>query len=72
MNKDKMPFVTALLRASRSQDEDLLREALENILKNGISEYELNSADCSGRVSLSFISMTFPHFSDMLLFCYFF
>lgn len=52
MNKDKLPFVSTLLRVARSQDEDKLREALENILKNGISEYELNSADCSGRVSL--------------------
>lgn len=51
MNKDRVPYVTTLLRASRSQDEDTLRQVLENILRNGISEAELNAEDCSGRVS---------------------
>lgn len=51
MNKDKVPFVTTLLRASRSQDEDTLRQVLENILRNGMNETELNAEDCSGRVS---------------------
>lgn len=51
MNKDKVPFVTTLLRASRSQDEDTLRQVLENILRNGMNEAELNAEDCSGRVS---------------------
>lgn len=51
MNRDKLTFVTTLLRASRSQDEDTLRQVLESILRNGISELELNATDCSGRVS---------------------
>lgn len=51
MNIDKLPLVTTLLRASRNQDEETLRHALENILRNGISEAELNAQDCSGRVS---------------------
>lgn len=51
MNIEKVPLVTALLRASRSQDETVLRQVLENILRNGINEGELNAADCSGRVS---------------------
>lgn len=55
MNKDKVPFVTTLLRAARSQDEDTLRHILENILRNGMADIELNAADCSGRVSVIFI-----------------
>lgn len=51
MNIDKVPLVTTLLRASRSQDEIVLRQVLETILRNGINEVELNAADCSGRVS---------------------
>lgn len=55
MNRDKVPLVTTLLRASRSQDEDTLRQVLENIIRNGISEAELNAEDCSGRVSEMFV-----------------
>lgn len=51
MSIDKVPIVTTLLRAARSQDEDTLRQLLDNILKNGISEIELNADDSSGRVS---------------------
>lgn len=51
MNIDKLPLVTTLLRAARSQDDDTLRHTLENILRNGIGETELNAQDCSGRVS---------------------
>lgn len=51
MSIDKVPMVTTLLRVARSQDEDTMRQVLENILKNGISEPELNADDCSGRVS---------------------
>lgn len=51
MNKDKLPLVTTLLRASRSQDDDTLRQVLDRILRTGISEAELNAEDCSGRVS---------------------
>lgn len=51
MNIDKLSLVTTLLRASRSQDDETLRHTLENILRNGISEVELNAQDCSGRVS---------------------
>lgn len=51
MNQDKVPFVTTLLRASRGQDEDTLRQVLDNILRNGMNEAELNAEDCSGRVS---------------------
>lgn len=52
MSIDKVPIVTTLLRASRSQDEDTLRQVFESILKNGVSEIELNADDCSGRVSV--------------------
>lgn len=52
MNIDKVPLVTTLLRASRSQDETTLRQVFENILRNGMSEVELNADDCSGRVSV--------------------
>lgn len=52
MNIDKLPLVTTLLRASRSQDDETLRHTLENILRNGMSEAELNAQDCSGRVSV--------------------
>lgn len=51
MNIDRMPLVTTLLRAARSQDETTLRQVFENILRNGINEAELNADDCSGRVS---------------------
>lgn len=70
MSKDKVPFVTALLRASRSQDdEDTLRRLLENISKNGISDIELNAQDCSGRVSDPLPSYDcFQLFSELVIF----
>lgn len=64
MNIDKLPLVTTLLRASRSQDDETLRHTLETILRNGISEAELNAQDCSGRVSCLEHS---EHFSCALL-----
>ncbi|XP_055325516.1 uncharacterized protein LOC129579452 [Sitodiplosis mosellana] len=68
MNKDKVSLVTTLLRASRSQDEDTLRHVLENILRNGISEAELNAEDCSGRTALSYMCSTnTTHFLEALL-----
>lgn len=68
MNIDKLPLVTTLLRAARSQDDDKLRQALENILRNGISETELNAQDCSGRVSdcLKKIPIIFFSFTNNL------
>lgn len=51
MSIQKIPLITTLLRASRNQDEELMQCVLENILTNGMSEEDLNAADCSGRVS---------------------
>lgn len=51
MNKEKLPLITALLRAARNQDEDTMRWVLENVTKNGIRVESINAVDCSGRVS---------------------
>lgn len=68
MNLDKVPLVTTLLRASRSQDETTLRQVLENILRNGINEADLNTADCSGRVSgLSINTYSILHFNQCFI-----
>lgn len=52
MSVQKVPLITTLLRASRNQDEDLIKYVLQHILTNGISEEDLNAVDCSGRVSI--------------------
>lgn len=51
VNIQKIPLITTLLRASRNQDEDIIKFVLDSILTNGISEEDLNAVDCSGRVS---------------------
>lgn len=48
---DQLPLVTTLLRASRDANEILIKAALRDIIVNGITKEELNSADKSGRVS---------------------
>lgn len=52
MSVQKVPLITTLLRASRNQDEDLIKYVLQHILANGMSEEDLNAVDCSGRVSV--------------------
>lgn len=51
MSVANIPTITTLLRASRNQDEDILNMVLQNIIKNGVSEADLNATDCNGRVS---------------------
>lgn len=51
MNIQKIPLITTLLRASRNQDEEIIRHVLASILTDEISPDDLNATDCSGRVS---------------------
>lgn len=51
MNDQRVPLITTLLRASRNQDEELIKNVLQHIITNGISEEDLNASDASGRVS---------------------
>lgn len=51
MNVQKIPLITTLLRASRNQDEEIIRHVLQGVLNDGISPDDLNATDCSGRVS---------------------
>lgn len=52
MNLEQVPMVSTLLRAARDANELLLKEALRDILINGITKEDLNSTDKSGRVSV--------------------
>lgn len=47
-----MPLITTLLRASRNQDEELIKNVLQHIVTEGISVEDLNATDASGRVSI--------------------
>ena len=51
MASDKLPLVTALLRACRDGNELLIKQALRDVIVNGITPEELNATDKSGRVS---------------------
>jgi hypothetical protein len=51
MSLNQMSLVTTLLRGSRDANEILLKEAFRQILENGITKEDLNTADKSGRVS---------------------
>lgn len=46
-----VPLITTLLRASRNQDEELIKNVLHHIVTEGISVDDLNATDASGRVS---------------------
>lgn len=64
-SKDEPPKVTnkessvipKLLCAARTQDEDTIRSVLKNILQDGVDEEDVNTVDCSGRVSNLLIFM---------------
>lgn len=55
-----VPLITTLLRASRNQDEELIKNVLHHIVTEGISVDDLNATDASGRVSdIIFFMCTF-------------
>lgn len=56
MSTDQLPLVTALLKASRNQDEDTLRYILSSILKKDAPDENVNAVDCSGRVSTHYLT----------------
>lgn len=43
--------IPKLLCAARTQDEDTIRSVLKNLLQDGVDEEDINTVDCSGRVS---------------------
>lgn len=47
-----VPLITTLLRASRNQDEELIKNVLQHIITEGITVEDLNATDASGRVSI--------------------
>lgn len=51
MNKENTYRITALLRASREQDEAILKNVFGSMANTKYSEEDLNAVDCSGRVS---------------------
>ncbi|XP_055708315.1 uncharacterized protein LOC129804753 isoform X2 [Phlebotomus papatasi] len=68
MNLEQVPMVSTLLRAARDANELLLKEALRDILINGITKEDLNSTDKSGRTAISYICSTnLTHFLDIFL-----
>lgn len=44
-------IIPKLLCAARTQDEDTIRSILKSILQDGVAEEDINTFDCSGRVS---------------------
>ncbi|XP_055690655.1 uncharacterized protein LOC129794076 isoform X2 [Lutzomyia longipalpis] len=68
MNLEQVPMVSTLLRAARDANELLLKEALRDILINGVTKEDLNSTDKSGRTAISYICSTnLTHFLDIFL-----
>uniref|UniRef100_A0A1L8DSY6 Putative 26s proteasome regulatory complex subunit psmd10 n=1 Tax=Nyssomyia neivai TaxID=330878 RepID=A0A1L8DSY6_9DIPT len=68
MNLEQVPMVSTLLRAARDANELLLKEALRDILINGVTKEDLNSTDKSGRTAISYICSTnLVHFLDIFL-----
>lgn len=57
-----VPLITTLLRASRNQDEELIKNVLQHIITEGISEEDLNATDASGRVSVIYIQIMYAMF----------
>lgn len=50
-------IIPKLLCAARTQDEDTIRSILKSILQDGVAEEDINTFDCSGRVSSFLIAL---------------
>ncbi|KAG4078709.1 hypothetical protein HA402_015299 [Bradysia odoriphaga] len=58
MSTEKIPLVKPLIQACKSADKKGLQQVMYIIMKNEISNDELNFADKSGRTALSYICTT--------------